>query len=204
VTDLFRRNNFAGVVMNQQEQGEGLRRPAGWFWWLAAASLLLLASGASFVLVANNGSGGGTAAAKPSPAPSSDSFGGGNTSNANGNGSNGNNGHAINVTGAVAGLLYPGRPSTLNVSVQNPNNQDIVVTSVTASITAVGSRGTVGLPSCNKSWFSVGSYAGSRTVAKNASSVFALPLTLTNLSVNQDNCKGVSYSFAFTANAQGA
>jgi hypothetical protein len=138
---------------------------------------------------------------------SSPTLGGGNVSSSN-NGNNGNgsnSGHPITLTGSVVGKIGLGTPATLTVTISNPNNQDIVVTSVTGAITSVTSAGLVGSPVCSSSWYSVGTFTGSKTVMKNASGQVSVPLTLTNLpSTNQDNCKGSTVQFTFTAQAQQA
>jgi hypothetical protein len=134
----------------------------------------------------------------------------GGTTNGNGNGTgNGttgsNPGHPITVTGAVVGKINLGSPATLNVTIANPNNQDILVTSVTGAITSVTSAGLTGRPACSSTWYSVGSFTGSKTITKNSSGQVTIPLTLTNLpSTNQDNCKGSTVHFSFTAQARQA
>ena len=125
--------------------------------------------------------------------------------NGSGNGGGSGNGHTIAVTGVVSGSLGPGSPATLLVTITNPNNQDVVVTSVTASVTSVAPGALAGKPACSLSWYHVGSFSGSRTVAKNSSATIGLPLTFTDVpSTNQDNCKGASYTYSFTAQARQA
>lgn len=118
---------------------------------------------------------------------------GGNTSNP---------GHDITLTGAVSGTLRPGSPATLNVTITNPNNQDIIVTSVTGNITSVSTGNRVGLPSCDAAWFHVGTFTGPKKIAKNKSGSVTVPLFLDNLNVNQDNCMGATVQFSFAAQAQ--
>jgi hypothetical protein len=128
----------------------------------------------------------------------------GSNGNGNGNG-NSNGGHPITLTGAVAGKLVLGSPSTVTVTVNNPNNQDIAVTSVTGAITSVTSAGLAGRPVCSASWYNVGSFTGTKTIAKNTNGQFSIPVTLANLpSTNQDNCKGSTVRLNFTAQAQQA
>lgn len=151
-----------------------------------------------------------TAAAGSTGTAIAGTSGGSSSSGNNGNGNGGstgtgNPGHAISVTGTVTGAIAPGRTVGLNVTIANPNNQDITVRSVSGQVTTVGTRGIAGLQACSTSWFSVGSYSGSKVIAKNSSAVVQLPVTLTNLPLtNQDNCKNVTYSFSFTATADGA
>ncbi|MCU1623572.1 MAG: hypothetical protein JWL79_2417 [Frankiales bacterium] len=127
------------------------------------------------------------------------------TGSSTGNTTGSNPGHPITVTGAVVGKISLGSPATLNVTIANPNNQDILITSVTGAITSVTTRGLAGLPPCSSSWYSVGSFTGTKTITKNSSGQVTIPLTLTNLpSTNQDNCKGSNVTFSFTAQARQA
>jgi hypothetical protein len=168
--------------------------------WLSSAAVAMSAAGLGvYQLTA-----GSTAAAGP---PSSPTQGGGTITqgnNGNGNG-NGNPGHAITLTGTVVGKISPSSPAVLNITIDNPNNQDIVVTSVTGSITSVTSAGLADRPVCSAAWYSVGTFTGPKTIAKNKSAQVSVPLTLTDLpSTNQDNCKGSTVQFSFAAQAQQA
>jgi hypothetical protein len=69
----------------------------------------------------------------------------------------------------------------------------------------VGSGTRTGLQACNKSWITLGSFAGSQPVGANSYTLVTVPVTFTNLaSTNQDNCKGVTYTFSFTVNGRQA
>jgi hypothetical protein len=129
----------------------------------------------------------------------------GNSGSGGGNLSSGNPGHTITVTGVVSGKIAPGVPATLTVTINNTNNQAIVVTNVTGSINGVTSAGQAGKPVCSKSWYSLGSFSGSKPIAQNSSGSVVLPVTFSDLpTTNQDNCKGATYSFTFTATANQA
>ncbi|MCW3101399.1 MAG: hypothetical protein JWL77_7017 [Chthonomonadaceae bacterium] len=166
--------------------------------WMSSAVLVSGAVGVAILQLA-------TTPTSNAAQPSSPTLGGGNVSS-NGNNGNGNNaGHPITLTGSVVGTISLGAPATLNITISNPNNQDIVVTSVTGAITSVTSAGLVGRPVCSSNWYSVGSFTGSKTITKNANGQVSVPLTLTNLpSTNQDNCKGSTVHFSFTAQARQA
>jgi hypothetical protein len=121
------------------------------------------------------------------------------------NGNGGNPGHPLTVTGVVQGMLAPNAPATLVVTIGNPNSQDILVTSVSGSVTSVTSAGDTGKPACSTTWFHVGSFSGSLLITKNHSGTVSLPVTLDNFAtVNQDNCKRSTYTFSFTAQARQA
>jgi hypothetical protein len=111
-------------------------------------------------------------------------------------------GKSLIVTGIITGRVAPGLPAVLTVTVQNPNNQDLLLKTVAGQVTSVTSGPNGLLAACDKSWFSIGSFSGSQTVARNASTSLQLPVSLANISaVNQDNCKGATYNFSFTASA---
>ena len=69
--------------------------------------------------------------------------------------------------GVVQGQVAPGRSATLVVTIANPNSQDILVTSVTGSVTSVTSAGQAGKPACSTSWYQVGTFTGSLPISKN-------------------------------------
>jgi hypothetical protein len=166
---------------------------------LVAGGALVVASLVSTAVLELSSS---TSAKSPDP-----TLGGGSASAQpnNGNGNPNSVGHTITLSGSVAGRVAPGSPATLTVTISNPNNPDIVVTSLTGTITSVTSLGLAGRPVCSPSWYSVGTFTGSKPIAKNKSGVIAVPLSLADLpSTNQDNCKGSTVRFSFTAQAQQA
>jgi hypothetical protein len=143
-----------------------------------------------------------TQAADPAKAPGP-ALGGGSA--AMRSGPDTNPGHPIRLSGVVTGRITPGRPATLTVTVSNPNNQDVVVTSLTGSVTSVSSQVLAGRPPCSATWFTVGTFAGARTIAAKGSAEVAVPVALTDLpATNQDNCKGGTLQLAFTAQARQA
>lgn len=142
-------------------------------------------------------------AGSSSAQPTSPTLGGGSITSSANKGSNA--GHPITLSGDVVGTVGLGSPATLNVTISNPNNQDIVVTRVSGTITSVTTAGISGLPACASNWYSVGTFNGSRPIAKNGRGVVSVPIVLTNLaSTNQDNCKGSTVSFSFNAEARQA
>ena len=178
--------------------------------WVVVVGALALSSASLPPEARPSASTGSTGTAVSGTAGGSSTCGNCNGNNGNGSGNGGSTGtgspgHAVNVTGVVSGAIAPGRPAVLNVTIDNPNNQDITVRSVSGRVTSVSTRGLSGLQPCSAAWFSVGSFTGAKVIGRNGSAVVSLPVTLTNLPlVNQDNCKNVSYSFAFTATAEGA
>jgi hypothetical protein len=125
-------------------------------------------------------------------------------SQGNGNGGNAP-GHAISVSAVVSGRLGPGSPALLLVTITNPNSQAVEVTSVSGAVTSVTSGTLPGKSACSASWYHVGTFTGSRTVARNSSTTVALPVTFDDvLTTNQDNCKGARFTYSFTAQARQA
>jgi hypothetical protein len=114
--------------------------------------------------------------------------------NANSNGS-GNPGHPINVSGTVTGVLTPGATATLHVTVQNPNNQDLTLTQVAATL------GTPSKAGCPSSWFRASGFSGTQTIKKNSTTTVNLLLSMLNKPVNQDACKSATVPVSFTATA---
>lgn len=116
-----------------------------------------------------------------------------NSSNSNGQG----NGHSVSVTGVVIGALAPGRTAQLQVTVSNPNNQNVTLTSVQPAIGVPSSK------NCLASWFTVGSFTGSTPIAKNSTARVTLALSMRNTTTNQDACKDATLPLSFSASVTG-
>jgi hypothetical protein len=173
--------------------------------WLSGAAVAMSAAGLGVYKLTAGSTAPASQPSSPTQGGGTITQGNGNNGNGNGNSGNGNPGHAITLTGTVVGKISPNSPAALNITIDNPNNQDIVVTSVSGSITSVTSAGLVGRPPCSADWYSVGTFTGPKTIAKNKSAQVSVPLTLTDLpSTNQDNCKGSTVQFSFAAQAQQA
>ena len=113
-------------------------------------------------------------------------------------------GKAFTVAVASSSPVAPGRRGSVTVQVTNPNAQAAVLTSLSGKITGVGSRGNTRLPTCQASWITLGTWTGSVGVAGGGRTTLTMPVTFTNTPTNQDNCKGVSYTFSFTVNGRQA
>lgn len=124
-----------------------------------------------------------------------------NTSNGCGNGGSidcSNPGHPINVTGQVLSALLPGSTSTLRVTVSNPNNQALTLTTIHVTV------GTPTAAGCLASWFTVSDFSGSQSIAKNSSANIDLPLAMVNTpTTNQDVCQTAKIPLSFTATVNG-
>lgn len=108
------------------------------------------------------------------------------------------------LTATVQGVtdIAPGRNGTVTVVVSNPNNQAVNVTRVAGSVTSVTSGTRSGLLACDPEWILLDEFNGSTVIGKNATGTVTMPVRFDNKSINQDNCKGVTYSFSFTVFGQ--
>jgi hypothetical protein len=97
------------------------------------------------------------------------------------------------ISGQVSGL-YPGAQKQLNLSVSNPNNFPINVTSLAVT---VGSPGVVG---CAQSNVAVTNFSGSLIVAKNATVAKSLPINM--LPSAPDQCRGATFPLTFGGTAE--
>lgn len=113
-------------------------------------------------------------------------------------------GKAFTVAVAATTPVAPGRRGSVTVQVTNPNSQAAVLTSLAGSVTGIGTRGNPRLPACQASWVTLGSWTGAVDVAGGGRTLLTVPVTFTNTPSNQDNCKGVSYTFSFTVNGRQA
>lgn len=136
--------------------------------------------------------------------------GNGNNGNGNGNGGSAGNGATpppkalvvkqVTTPASATQSVAPGSPGWVTVSVNNPNNQAVVLTGVTGTVTSVATGTRPGLLPCNKSWISIQPWTSRQTLAANGTTTVKLATTFNNLSTtNQDNCKGVAFNFSFTA-----
>ena len=129
----------------------------------------------------------------------------GNSGSGGGNGGSsggGSPGKALIATATNVTPIAPGRSGTVTIQVQNPNNQAVVVTKVAGTVTGVTTGSRPGLQACNKDWFALGEFNGTKNIAKNASGTVTMPVSFVNKTFNQDNCKDVTYSFSFTVYGQ--
>jgi hypothetical protein len=208
------------------QEPERRRRRRG-YWRLAAVpTALLLLAGSAYAVALVHGSAAdndrgvksaateqGLAVVSPPLAAGGSgqaSINSGSGSSANGSSNNGNangnaNGKSLSVALVSATPIYPGRTGTLTLRVDNTNQQDVVLTSVTSAVTSVTTGTKTGIPACNKSWFQIGGLVGTALVNGRSARTITVPVTMVNTSnVNQDNCKGVTYTFSFTVNGRQA
>ncbi|MEO6204051.1 MAG: hypothetical protein ABIO67_01515 [Mycobacteriales bacterium] len=106
----------------------------------------------------------------------------------------------VNVTGIV-----PGMSVSKALAVDNPNNQDVALASVKTAITGPTPTGACTSPSDIE--VIVAGYNASTgvgpfvTIPKNTSLSLPVTVRMNNRSVNQDGCKGRTFTFTFTATA---
>ncbi|MDX6679227.1 MAG: large repetitive protein, partial [Solirubrobacteraceae bacterium] len=116
-------------------------------------------------------------------------------------------GKAFTISGNAPSLLYPGGPAVpIAVRLTNPNSVAIFVTSLTVSVSASG------LPAgCNGAWFSLAQSSvsptapvqvpGNGSLTLPAQGVGAPTIRLLNVNANQDACKNVQLTLAYSGSA---
>jgi hypothetical protein len=112
---------------------------------------------------------------------------------------------SFTISGDLAIQLSPGRAAPLDLSFDNPNNKQIEISEVVASI-----AGTTA-PGCAASNFEVGQYSGSYPIpappgtsslsAAVADSTKWPQVRMRNLPTNQDACKGATITLSYSASA---
>ena len=114
------------------------------------------------------------------------------------------------ISGDLAGKLAPGSPSLpLNLTLRNPNNQAIAISALTVAVTG----STVGT-ACDATNFGVTQYTGKYplTIGANqtasltqlGAAATALPrVGMIDRPVNQDACRNVTVSLAYTGTGTG-
>ena len=109
------------------------------------------------------------------------------------------------VTQTGSTPVAPGKAGSITLSVRNPNNQAVILTDVTTTVTSIGSGTNSKLPTCNKTWISIAPWSGARQITANGTTSVTVAATFDNqTTVNQDNCKDVAFTFSFTATGRQA
>jgi hypothetical protein len=113
---------------------------------------------------------------------------------------------SVNQTSASITNLYPGAAAqALSGNFDNPNPGKVYIHNVTAAVHAFSSQADPTKPACTQADFSIG---GTATVnaevpaGNGVGSWSGLNVSLSdNVAANQDNCKGLSITIDYTANA---
>lgn len=116
----------------------------------------------------------------------------------NGNKDCSNPGHSISVSVPTIGTLSPGESITFNVTVVNPNNQDVQLTKLQVV------RGKPTKVDCDGTWFPVTDYTVGQIVKKKSQVEVPVLISMTDTSTNQDACKGATIPLTFNATVTGA
>ncbi len=112
----------------------------------------------------------------------------------------------FSISGNAPITLIPGAGTPLNLTIANPNNYSITVTSITVTISSVTKAQNAPAGTCAKSDFQVANYSGGGFTAPSGSSTLAgdgVPVgqrpTVSMLSSNssQDACKGATVNLAY-------
>jgi hypothetical protein len=116
-------------------------------------------------------------------------------------------GKPFSVTGSASGPLAPGLTRALTITLTNPNNVAITVTAFTASVAAGSSKPGCDGPSNLQLSQSNLSTSNTLTIPANgqvmlpSGTVSAPQVQMLNLPVNQDACKGASFTFTYSGSA---
>ena len=111
------------------------------------------------------------------------------------------------VTGNASGPLAPGLTRSLAITLSNPNTVAITVTALSASTAAGSSKAGCDGPANLQLTQSNVSAANALTIPANghvtlpSGSVSAPQVLMKDLPVNQDACKGASFTFAYSGSA---
>lgn len=122
----------------------------------------------------------------------------------------------FSISGNLGSQLTPGSTLPLNLSISNPNNKSLALTSLSVSITGVTrtpAAVAAALP-CTAADYVVTNYAGSYplTVPVGPSSLESLhidsalwpKIAMLDTSLNQDGCKGATLQLAYSGAGQGS
>jgi hypothetical protein len=145
----------------------------------------------------NGNAGGGSSTPAPATKPGN---GGDNSNNGNGNG-NGAPGKAFTISGTLSGL-FPGVTSKLYLTVNNPNNQAMTVTNLTATVTSVtkASNAPAGICAATAANLVIHAFTGpSFTIAANSSrssSPAYVPVVMPSSVANA--CQGATFTLSFS------
>jgi hypothetical protein len=116
-------------------------------------------------------------------------------------------GQPFTLSGGYAGLLYPGKTANLSLRVANPNGEAILVESIIVTIQPGSTKPGCDGPANLQITPSNVSAANPLTVPANGSvtlpsgAVSAPQVTMKNLPMNQDACKGATFSFAYSGSS---
>jgi hypothetical protein len=110
----------------------------------------------------------------------------------------------VNQTGAAITGLYPGGPAAaLSGNFSNPNSGPVYIANVTAAVHAFSVQADGTKPACTQADFAITGTANvnAQVPSGTGGSWSGLSVSLTNGSLNQDNCKLAPITIDYTANA---
>jgi hypothetical protein len=114
----------------------------------------------------------------------------------------------------VEGPLQPGEPRPIDLQITNPNTSQLVVNSLTASVSAISAPQATASLTCTLSDFSVQAFSGALPLTVPASSTRSLAelgvptaqwpqISIINLPTNQDGCRSASVTLSYGGTATG-
>ena len=122
---------------------------------------------------------------------------------------------SFGISGTTSGSFAPGKSQVIDLSLANPNNRAVQITSVTITISPTTKKNGVTNPGCNgtTNLVVVKSLTGTVIVPANTTktlSQLGIPqsqwpvLQMPNLSTNQDACKSTTFSITYSGTAASA
>jgi hypothetical protein len=119
---------------------------------------------------------------------------------------------AFTIAGSLPGLLTPGTGAPLDLTLTNLENTDLLITTLDVEVTTVSGPRGGSTRGCDPDDFSVQQFSGRAGFTLRASSSADLgelgfgprewpQVSMLNLPVNQDGCKGASLSLSFSGTA---
>jgi hypothetical protein len=116
------------------------------------------------------------------------------------------------MAGALPGLLRPGSGAPLDLTLTNLEDRDLLIASLTVEVAAVSGPQTSPTQGCDPDDFSVEQFSGAPGFTLPAAGSADLGelgfepsewprVSMLNLPINQDGCKGASVSLSFSGTA---
>jgi D-serine deaminase-like pyridoxal phosphate-dependent protein len=184
---------------------ERISRKAAAFW--GGSALLIAGAGVTVAVQMSPASAAGSSTGTASTQNCGNCTGNNGKGAGNGSGT-GAPAKQLTLSGSADSVVAPGVSGTLTVQVTNPNPQSIVLTALTATTTRIiEPRRNPALVACEASWISFSPFVPGPqpfVIGAGATRSVQLAINFDNKPFNQDNCKSVAYSYAFSAQGRQA
>ena len=119
------------------------------------------------------------------------------------------------ISGDLVGLLAPGLSRPLNLTLTNPNNQNIAISNLTVTIKSVTKAAHAPAGACSTSDYAVTQYSGPYPLSAPANGSATLSslgvasskwpqVRMLDTALNQDGCKGATVTLAYSGSGSGS